>query len=251
MPRQARKKSESGIYHVMLRGINKQQIFIDRDDNVKFLQVLTDFKEISGYKILAYCLMGNHIHLLIKIGMEPIEQVFKRICGRYVYWYNVKYQRVGHLFQDRFRSEPVEDESYLFTVIRYIHQNPVKAGLCESIEDYEFSSFNEYTLKPFLVDSDFVFQMISREEFERYNKAGNTDKCLEIEEEKKVRVTDEQAIMIIERYTGCKEASDFQRLDLKTKDEYIVRLSSHGLSIRQISRLTGTNKNWVEKCLKF
>ncbi len=133
MPRQARKKSESGIYHIMLRGINQQQIFEDEEDNTKFIQVLKDCKAVSEYKILAYCLMGNHVHILIKIEKEPIEQVFKRICGRYVYWYNVKYQRVGHLFQDRFKSEPVEDDAYLMTVIRYIHQNPVKAGLCEKI----------------------------------------------------------------------------------------------------------------------
>ena len=91
--------------------------------------------------------MGNHIHLLIKPEKEPLEQVFKRIGGRYVYWYNVKYQRVGHLFQDRFKSEPVEDDSYFLTVIRYIHQNPVKAGLCKNIKDYKYSSYAEYNTR--------------------------------------------------------------------------------------------------------
>lgn len=234
----------------MLRGINKQQIFLDKEDSTKFMQVLKDFKAISEYKIFAYCLMENHIHLLIKIGKEPIEQVFKRICGRYVYWYNVKYQRAGHLFQDRFRSEPVDDDAYLFTVIRYIHQNPVKAKLCESIDDYEFSSFKEYVSKPFLIDSDFVLRMISKEEFERYNREENSDKCLETESDATVRVTDEQAKLIIESCTGCKSVSDFQRLDFKTKGEYILLLKNFGLSIRQISRLTGENKNRVEKSLK-
>ena len=139
MPRQARKKSESGIYHVMLRGINQQQIFEDSEDCDKFIQILQECKAVSGFKLFAYCLMGNHIHLLIKPEKEPLEQVFKRIGGRYVYWYNVKYQRVGHLFQDRFKSEPVEDDSYFLTVIRYIHQNPVKAGLCKNIKDYKYS----------------------------------------------------------------------------------------------------------------
>ena len=92
MPRQARKKSESGIYHVMLRGINQQQIFEDTEDCDKFIQILQESKAVSDFKIFAYCLMSNHIHLLIKFEKEPIEQVFKRIGARYVYWFNVKYQ---------------------------------------------------------------------------------------------------------------------------------------------------------------
>ena len=96
MPRQARKKSSSGIYHIMLRGINQQQIFEDSEDFNKFLQVLKDSKAISEFKIFAYCLMGNHIHLLIQEQKEPIEQIMKRIATRFVYWYNIKYQRVGH-----------------------------------------------------------------------------------------------------------------------------------------------------------
>ena len=109
MPRQARKKSSSGIYHIMLRGINQQQIFEDSEDYNKFLQVLKDSKAISEFKIFAYCLMGNHIHLLIQEQKEPIEQIMKRIATRFVYWYNIKYQRVGHLFQDRFKSELEND----------------------------------------------------------------------------------------------------------------------------------------------
>ncbi|MBE6563266.1 MAG: hypothetical protein E7660_05975 [Ruminococcaceae bacterium] len=126
MPRQARIKSKSGIYHVMLRGINQQQIFEEPEDYYKFLEIVEEYKAVSEFELYAYCLMGNHIHLLIKENKEPIEQIFKRIGGKFVYWYNIKYQRVGHLFQDRFKSEPVETNDYLLTVIRYIHQNPLK-----------------------------------------------------------------------------------------------------------------------------
>ena len=132
----------------MLRGINQQQIFEDAEDCDKFIQILQECKAISGFKLFAYCLMGNHIHLLIKPENEPIEQVFKRIGGRYVYWYNVKYRRTGHLFQDRFKSEPVEDDGYFLAAIRYIHQNPLKAGICKRIEDYEYSSYGEYISEP-------------------------------------------------------------------------------------------------------
>ena len=91
MPRQARDKSNSGIYHIMLRGINQQQIFEDEQDYKKFLSILEECKAICEYKIYAYCLMGNHIHLLIETGKEDCSLVMKRICTRFVYWYNLKY----------------------------------------------------------------------------------------------------------------------------------------------------------------
>ena len=251
MPRQARKHSESGIYHVMLRGINQQQIFEDTEDCDKFIQILQESKAVSDFKIFAYCLMSNHIHLLIKFEKEPIEQVFKRIGARYVYWFNVKYQRVGHLFQDRFKSEPVENDEYFLTVLRYIHQNPVKAGICKKVEDYKYSSYQEYITKPWLVDTDFTFNMISKSEFVRYNNEANFDKCLEIEDTPKIRVTDEQAKRIIKKVSNCENSAEFQKLDSISRDEYIASFKQNGLSIRQISRLTGISKGLVEKCLKI
>ena len=124
MPRNARKQSKSGIFHVMLRGINRQVIFQDDEDCEKYLQCLVECQKLSGFQLYAYCLMGNHVHLLLEEKKEPLSQIFKRLGVRYVYWYNWKYKRTGHLFQDRFKSEPVEDDSYFLAVLRYIFQNP-------------------------------------------------------------------------------------------------------------------------------
>ena len=120
-----------------MRGINRQNIFNEDEDSYKFIQTLKDYQKISGYNIYAYCLMGNHIHLLLQIGTEPLAQVMRRICGKYVYWYNQKYERAGYLFQDRFKSEPVEDDLYLLVVMRYIHQNPLKVGMFKEIGQYQ------------------------------------------------------------------------------------------------------------------
>lgn len=144
MPRTARKKSESGIYHIILRGINKQTIFEEEEDSITFLETLGTYKEKSGYKVFAYCLMGNHIHLLLKEENEELGIVMRRIGASYVYWYNEKYGRCGHLFQDRYKSEPVENEKYLLTVLRYIHQNPLKAGVVKDVASYRWSSYWEY-----------------------------------------------------------------------------------------------------------
>lgn len=136
MPRTARKKSETGIYHIMLRGMDRRALFTDDEDCERFIETLKRVKELSKFQLFSYCLMGNHVHLLLREGEEPLELVFKRLGVSYVYYYNWKYQLQGHLFQDRFRSEPVDDDAYFMDVLRYICQNPIKAGLSENVTDY-------------------------------------------------------------------------------------------------------------------
>ena len=108
----------------MIRGINQQNIFSVDEDYEKFIAILAKYHKKSEYEIYAYCLMGNHVHLLIKEGREALPHAMKRIGTSYVSWYNWQYNRKGHLFQDRYKSEPVEDDVYFLTVLRYIHQNP-------------------------------------------------------------------------------------------------------------------------------
>lgn len=230
----------------MLRGINRQNIFEDEEDKEKFLETLNRYKAISEYKLFAYCLMSNHIHLLIKIEKENLDLVLKRVAGSYVYWYNWKYKRSGHLFQDRFKSEPVEDDSYFLTVIRYIHQNPVKAGLCKSVLDYQYSSYFEYVNKNDLVDTDFCLGIISCEQFIEFNSECNDDVCLDLEKNG-FRLTDEEAKGIIRKISKCKNVTEFQSLDIKKRDNYLKLCRDKGISIRQLSRLTGVSFNIVRK----
>ena len=247
MPRQTRKKSKTGIYHVMLRGINQQIIFEDEEDNEKFIETMKTYKEISGYKILAYCLMNNHAHLLIKVDGEEIDLVLKRIAVSYVYWYNWKYRRRGHLFQDRFKSEPVEDDSYFLTVLRYIHQNPVKARICKEASEYKFSSYNCYLEEGSdFVDIDYAYSILSKTEFILFNQEQNNDECLEYAEQV-YRLNDIDAKAIIQQISGCENATQFQSLGPKQRDEYIKALRENGLSIRQLSRLTGISFAIVRK----
>ena len=246
MPRQQRRKSESGIYHVMLRGINQQQIFQDEEDNLKFLQIVKECKAISEFKLFAYCLMENHVHLLIKEGKEPIELIFKRIGNRFVYWYNTKYKRVGHLFQDRYRSEPVESDEYFLTVLRYIHQNPVKAGIVKSCVKYRFSSYNEYIKESKIIDDELAKEMLTKEEFVKYHEKEETASCLEIIEIKP-RLTDEEAKRIIKEISGCENIEQFQRLTGDKQNEFIAKFRKKNISIRQISRLTGATIGIIRK----
>lgn len=231
----------------MLRGINQQQIFEDSEDYDKFLNILRECKGICGFSVYAYCLMGNHIHLLIKEGPEGLELMFKRLCGRFVYWYNTKYRRVGHLFQDRFKSEPVDTEKYFLTVLRYIHQNPVKAGICKRIADYPYSSYGEYIGSRDIVDREYVLEQITLDEFIGLNNELVEQYCMDIADKTVVRVTEEQAKQLISRISKCDSVSEFQDLDLNTRNKCLKKLREAGVSIRQLSRLTGISYNVARK----
>ena len=190
--------------------------------------------------------MSNHVHLLLKVEKEDIDLIIKRIASSYVYWYNWKYKRNGHLFQDRFKSEPVEDDAYFLTVLRYIHQNPMRAGFCKNIDGYKYSSYNEYIRKPLMVDVDFCLGIIDKDQFVDFSAEYTQDICLEIEEDD-FRLTDEEARRIIHKISKCCTATEFQNLSIDKRDKFLKVLRNRGLSIRQISRLTGISFSIVRK----
>lgn len=161
MPRSPRLRSSNGIYHIMLRGINKQTIFENDEDKLRLLETIMRYKDISKFKVYCYCLMDNHIHLLLEETDETISKAIQRISASYVFWYNNKYERCGHLFQERFKSENVETARYFLTVLRYIHQNPVKAGLAANVFECRWTSIDEYFQNPVLVDINLGFNLFS------------------------------------------------------------------------------------------
>ena len=169
-----------------------------------------------------------------------------------MYWYNAKYQRVGHLFQDRFKSEPVEDNKYLLTVLRYIHLNPVKACICEKPEDYPYSSYSEYLEKGdiTIVDTEFIFELLSKDDLISFHREFNEDVCLELTPPIRHAMTDDQARVIIQKYSHCKTAAEFQKLDVEKQKKSIITLHEKNVSVRQLNRLTGVSKGIVEKWLK-
>jgi len=245
MPRRSRTKSSTGIYHVVLRGINKQRIFEDDQDHQKYLQTIKKYKKTSGYEVYAYCLMHNHIHLLLKEGKEDLGITFRRIGASYVYWFNWKYSRGGHLFQDRYKSEVVETDRYFLTVMRYIHQNPIKAGIVKEIQTYPWSSYGEYIKTAELCDTEFALSLFSPNPkealylWEKFNQEKNNDNCLEYYN--RVRLNDTEAAELIQKIAGVQSPSEIQNFEKQKRDNVIKKLKGRGLSIRQIERLTGVS----------
>ena len=163
MSRLARRISETGMYHIMFQGVGKQNIFEEKSDFKKLKEILTRVKDETGFELYAYCFMTNHVHLFIKeANYGEISVIMKKILSHYATWFNRKYKRAGALFNNRYKSEPVEDERYFYGLCAYIHQNPVKANIVKSPKAYEYSSYGEYADNdPDITDIDFLLDSMS------------------------------------------------------------------------------------------
>lgn len=246
----------------MMRGINHQNIFEDEEDNYQFINTLDrmrlrydDEGNACGRNCCyyAYCLMGNHFHLLIRECDERVGETIKRIASSYVYYYNRKYGRDGHLFKERFKSEPVNDMEYFTVLLRYIHQNPVKAGIVEKVKDYEFSSWGEYdgTVEPVfqICDVNTVLNRITFKELEDWVNAPLDDdvRCLEIENRVCLKPSDDQVLLQIKDATGAASSTAFQQLPDEVKRNVLKQLKDSGASHRQLERLTGVGRGLIQK----
>ena len=159
MPRSARTISDIGIYHVVARGNNKQIIFEDEADYRRFLGLLRECKHLYGIKILAWSLMENHVHLCVEDPDNNLADFMHRLLGCYAMYLNARHGRGGHLFQDRYFSDPINDESQLLECVRYITNNCLYAGIC-SPEEYPWNSDHEYTDVPDIVSPEIVLGLL-------------------------------------------------------------------------------------------
>ena len=215
------------------------------------MKILDRCKEISGFKLYAFVLMSNHIHLLIEPSGEALNTAFARIETRYAMWYNRKYQRTGYLFQNRFRSEAVETEQYFMTVLRYILQNPMKAGMESRPGSYRWSSYLAYEKgRGSVTDTQYAMDLFGgREIMMEYLVRSNDDSVMD-ENDFDRRLRDEQVREKMLQITQCASASAFQQLDRPLQKEYAVQMYLSGLSLGQIARFTGMAKTTVFKAVK-
>ena len=264
MARQIRKKSGTGIYHVMLRGINRQDVFEDDEDYVQMTSILRGQSERYDEKGLrlspfctfyAYCLMSNHLHLLIQEREDKISDIVKRIGVTYAHYFNKKYERTGHLFQDRFRSEPVDDIGYFVTLLRYIHQNPLKARIIENINDYLWSSWKEYSSEncpASFCSTRAVFARIGQKDLlELINTPLEDDgQILDIDTDGNKSVSDSDVKAFLQMSQGIANPLMVQSLEKTRRSEVLRYALSYGAGVRQLSRLTGVSFGVVQKLTK-
>lgn len=157
MPRYARITAPYLFYHIFNRGLEKSVIFRERADYLRFLHLLFRYSKKFDWIIYCYCLLPNHYHLLIKTKEDPLGKIMKSLQTAFSVYFNKKYNRVGPVFSGRYRSIICQKDEYLTQVSKYIHLNPVKAGLCKKPLNYPYSSYREYISgKSPLIDKNII-----------------------------------------------------------------------------------------------
>ena len=249
-----RKLSDSGIYHLVARGTGKQLIFEEDADRKQFLKILESSLNTSAVDLYAWCLMTNHFHLLTYAPeITRLSQFVRLLCGRYATWFNKKTERSGHLFQDRYKSEPVENNEYLITVLRYIHCNPVKANIAR-VDTYKWSSYREYVEEQRLCSTQRILDIVGGiESFKQLHADIPLENdCLDTEmpRSRTSAMSDREAIKRANKALNGTALDSLKSLSQKERNEALQRLKSAQLSIRQIERLTGIGRGIIARVVK-
>lgn len=260
MPRSARKYSNSKVYHIILKGIDSQNIFYDDSDRIHLKKQLANVKKVFDYTIYAYCLMSNHIHLVIKVEDILLSKVIHSLAVRYSLYFNSKYKRKGPLFQNRFNSKEVENYVYFLALCRYVHRNPENAGIAKT-QDYEWSSYKEYVEKSTLIKKETLLHYLktkSIDEFINYtitegtefNDYNDVDNFAEYELIKKLSDTD-VANIIIKKFNlnSINEIATFfkNRTDSDLQKDILIMKKILGTNKTQIGRIIRINKKCINK----
>ena len=175
MPIRRRQESSTGIYHVIVKGINNEKIYNQQREKVYFKSIVLKHLKKYQVEIYCYCIMSNHAHFIIRAELQILSVFMAAILAEYASYYNFKHHRNGHVFQNRYTSECIEDERYFWTCMRYIHLNPVKAKMIKRPERYKYSSMSEYMLETSIVIHEKAIRLykkcyLSFKEFEEFHK---------------------------------------------------------------------------------
>lgn len=242
MPRQARIKSSTGIYHIMIRGINKEQIFNRVLHKNKVIEVIKSIRENIEFDVIAYCIMDNHLHLLIKTDESKLEILMKKLNIKYAMHYNKIEKRYGHVFQDRFKSEAVENDKYLLGALRYIHNNPVKIGVTRNIMDYSWSSARDYiNMESEIITDKYLKEIIglfrNKNEFIAFHKISDDNIYIDTKEEENEN-TKNIVNNLIHKFAIENGITDQSQATLDKKEELAEKLLKLNIiSYREIADL--------------
>lgn len=245
--RVARARSESGYYHVVMRGNGRQVLFEDATDRDSFLAMLCEQASCHGVRVIAWCLMANHVHLVLDDADGRLSEMMRALATAYAQRFNCRAGRVGHVFQGRFHSTPIETESYLLAAVRYVHLNPEKAHVCPA-EEYPWSSYREYVGMPRISDTSTILELAGGVEgFAAYTRAGDDGGYRPAS---RARVPDSQMTTLAAEVLGPLPVSDLKTVEKPLRDALLCELRDAGLSVRQIELLSGLGANSITRATR-
>lgn len=247
MPRNSRKNSPGLFHHIMSQGINKEYIFNNDNLKEKYIAILKDKMQKNNVNILAYCIMDNHVHLLVNIvEIEDMCKFMHQVNTAYAKFYNKVYNRVGYVFRNRYLAKPILNENQLKRCIVYIHRNPVVAEMVKKESEYKFSSYNEYLKSMneekliYSNSSKILFGEISINEFKKEFKEIHNYKDSELAEfddfKENAEINTEE---LLEKYAYLSENEKILRLNLKEK-----------ISERKLAETFNKSRYEIRKILK-
>lgn len=245
--------SISNIYHIIIKGTDDNDIFYSNDDRYAFLERLKICKQKYKFQILAYCLMSNHIHLVIKVDKKFLSKSIQSLTIRYASYFNKKYDHKGPFVQNRFKSKNIENLDYFLKVCRYVHRNPEKAGITRTF-NYRWSSYNEYINEEKIINKNILMHYYNNiNDFIEYtNKSESIDEVVNIADyELYNKLNDKDLIEIIIKKFALDSVEDiasyFKEKNNRIKLKELKDVQ--GISISQISRVTRINRTSIKKIL--
>jgi len=248
LPRPPRLYSHSKVYHIIFKGIDDQDIFYENRDREFFLKQISITKSEFNYMLYSYCLMGNHVHMVIKCQDVFLSKSMQSLLIRYVYYFNNKYKRKGPLVQNRFKSKQVENLQYFIDVCRYVHRNPENAGI-ELTQNYQWSSYKEYVGRKRIVDKNALLHYYKDDVnkfIEDTIKTSNEGYIEEyIEYELVGKLNDEQLAEVIMNKFKIKDISDVPNFFKYKEGEQLEKC------IQDIKNIQGINKNQVARVTRL
>ena len=257
MTRSQREASSSDIYHVIVRGAGRRLLFEDDEDRRFFAVRLFAYasRAEGGADLLAWCLMENHVHLLLRARLEDLESLMRSLNTSFARYYNGRHGHVGPVFQGRYKSIPVETDAQLLETVRYIHHNPQAANVCGH-RDYEWSSFQFYLEGHPCLEADTVLDMLggAKAFITFHNDVADDQKLMEfatysgVFSSRRRAVSDGDAVEMAKKLCGNEFANSIASVPKEERDAMIGRLRGMGLSVRQIERLTGIGRGIIQKC---
>ena len=252
MPRIHRSFSNSKVYHIIIKGLDDSDFFFDNEDRIIFLKKIKYSKHKFKYQVYAYCLMTNHVHLVIKVDNDNLSKAMQSLIIRYSRYFNKKYDRKGNFIQNRFFSKNIENQKYFLDVCRYIHRNPEKAGI-DKTYNYKWSSYHEYIEKEDIINKKALLYYLDNNinSFICYtNKEENIDEMMNLSDfEMATSLNDDELIEIIKRKFNLKTTNGiikhFKNKENRVKLKELKEI--RGISQRQISRVTMVNREIIRR----
>lgn len=264
MPRTLRRANRANYNHVILRGITEVPVFVDDEDREKFLELLSESINEYDIELHAYCLMDNHIHLLVFVQGDCLSAFIQKLASRYVSYYNYRHLRSGSLFQGRFRHEPIRNRDYYLSVLRYIHKDPENSGI-GAFDSFKWSSFLAFKSasegingtsegEPGVSEEDTYVPVTTTPALDMlrgfegfYEFVSRSDDIIGMDIDNNSVESDERVSIFLSRRLNIKTPRAINKMSIKSRNMLIREMRALGITASQISRLTGVSRTIIYK----